>query len=218
MRQSKIFEVYEDGKRIYTRSIAPGRTVYGEPIVREGNAEYREWDPTRSKLAAAILKGSPNIGIRKGDCVLYLGAATGTTVSHVSDMVGREGIVFALDFAPRVLRELVILAESRPNIAPILADANRPETYLKRIMQPDVVFQDIAQKSQVAIFLKNCALLKKDGYGLLSVKARSIDVTKKPRDVFKEVQRQLDKDITVFDYKELQPYERDHCMFICKRR
>mgnify|MGYP000265344547 CR=1 FL=1 len=218
MKPSKVFEVYEEGRYIYTKSISPGINVYGEKTIRAGGAEYREWDPRRSKLAAAIVKGCPNVGIRKGDCVLYLGAATGTTVSHVSDMVGKEGFVFALDFAPRVVRDLVLMALKRPNIAPILGDANRPETYLSRIMQPDVVFQDIAQKNQVEIFLKNCKLLKKDGYGLLALKSRSIDVTKKPRDVFKSVQRELEKEIIVFDYKELQPFENDHCMFICKKR
>jgi fibrillarin-like pre-rRNA processing protein len=219
MRPSKVFEVYEEGKNFYTKSLAPGIKVYGETIIREGKAEYREWDPRRSKLAATIAKGSPNVGIRKGDIVLYLGAASGTTVSHVSDIVGKEGFVFALDFAPRVVRELVRLAEQRPNIAPILADANKPETYASKIIQPDVIFQDIAQKNQVGIFLKNCrAFLKKDGYALLSVKSRSIDVTKKPRDVFKLVQFQLEQEITIFDYKELQPFEKDHCMFICKKR
>jgi fibrillarin-like pre-rRNA processing protein len=219
MRPSKVFEVYEEGKNLYTKSLAPGIKVYGETIIREGKVEYREWDPRRSKLAATIAKGSPNVGIRKGDIVLYLGAASGTTVSHVSDIVGKEGFVFALDFAPRVVRELVRLAEQRPNIAPILADANKPESYAAKIIQPDVIFQDIAQKNQVEIFLKNCkAFLKKDGYALLSVKSRSIDVTKKPRDVFKLVQYQLEQEITIFDYKELQPFEKDHCMFICKKR
>jgi fibrillarin-like pre-rRNA processing protein len=219
MRQSKIFEVYEEGRSIFTRSVAPGTRVYGETILRDGKAEYREWDPRRSKLGAAIVKGCPNVGIRKGDCVLYLGSATGTTVSHVSDMVGKEGFVFALDFAPRVMRDLVIVATERPNIAPVLADANRPETYASRIMQPDIIFQDIAQKSQVEIFLKNVRMfLKKEGYALLSVKSRSIDVTKKPKQVFREVKETLERELIIFDYRELSPFEKDHCIFICKKK
>ncbi|MEM4267776.1 MAG: fibrillarin-like rRNA/tRNA 2'-O-methyltransferase [Candidatus Woesearchaeota archaeon] len=219
MKPSKVFEVFEDGKKIYTKNLVPGRRVYGENILKEGNVEYREWDPKRSKLAATIIKGSPNIGLRKGKIVLYLGASTGTTVSHVSDIVGREGFVFAIDFAPRVVRELVYLAENRPNIAPLLADANHPESYADLVGEVDVVFQDIAQKNQVEIFLRNCRIfLKNEGYGLLAVKARSIDVVKRPRDIFKEVQKQLEKEMTVFDYKELAPYEKDHCIFICKKR
>lgn len=223
MRQSKIFEVFEEkkGKRtnLYTRNLAPGRSVYGERLVQESGVEYREWDAGRSKLAATILKGSPNIGIRKGDVVLYLGAASGTTVSHVSDMVGANGFVFAIDFAPRVVRELYFLCMQRKNTAPILADANKPELYLKRVCQADVVYQDIAQKNQVDIFLKNCELfLRKGGYGLLAVKARSIDVTKKPKDIFNSVKGILEKETILIDYRELQPFQLDHCFFICKKK
>src|SRR3989338_3765739 len=173
--QSKIFEVYQDDrKRIYTINLTPGKKVYAEKLVTEKGVEYRQWDPKRSKLGAAILKGCPNTGIRKGDIVLYLGAASGTTVSHVSDIVGKEGFVFALDFAPRVVRDLVFVAEERKNIAPILSDTNRPESFADRACEVDIIYQDIAQKNQVEIFLKNIKLfLKNNGYALLAVKARS---------------------------------------------
>ena len=51
--------------------------------------EYRVWNPFRSKLAAAILGGVDKIHMKPGAKVLYLGAASGTTVSHVSDIVGK---------------------------------------------------------------------------------------------------------------------------------
>lgn len=219
MKPLQIFEVYEEkkGKRkiLFTKSFVKGKSFYGENIVGE---VYREWEPTRSKLAAAIMKGSPNIGIRKGDVVLYLGVAHGYTASFVSDIVGKEGFVFAVDFAPLVIRDAVFVAEARKNIAPILADANKPESYVDKVTQADVVYQDIAQRNQVEIFLKNCGLfLKKGGYALLAVKARSIDVTKKPKQIFKEVQKQLEKALTIIDYRNLEPFEKDHCMFICKK-
>ena len=53
-----------------------------------GKIEYRVWNPFRSKLAAAILGGVDKIHIKPGSKVLYLGAASGTTVSHVADIVG----------------------------------------------------------------------------------------------------------------------------------
>ncbi len=138
--------------------------------------EYREWDKERSKLCAAISKGCTNIGIRKGDTILYLGAATGTTVSHVSDIAGDEGFVFAVDFSSRVVRDLVYLSEKRKNIAPILADAKKPLDFAYRVSAADIVYQDIAQPNQDEIFLKNCDLfLKKGGFSLLAVKSRSID-------------------------------------------
>ncbi|MBS3097365.1 fibrillarin-like rRNA/tRNA 2'-O-methyltransferase [Candidatus Woesearchaeota archaeon] len=219
IQKSKIFEVYYEGNTIFTINLAPGKKVYDERLVKGDRIEYREWNPLKSKLAAMILKNSPNIGIRKNDVVLYLGAASGTTVSHVSDIVGNEGFIFALDFAPRVVRDLVFVSEDRKNIAPLLEDANRPERYIDKISQADVIYQDIAQKNQVEIFLKNINLfLKKDGYALLAVKARSIDVTKKPQQIFSLVKEQLEKNITIIDYRALEPYQKDHCMFICKKR
>lgn len=221
--KSKIFEVFEDkkGKRslLCTKNLVPGKSVYGERLVKQDDVEYREWDPKRSKLAAGILKGSTNLGIRKDDVVLYLGAASGTTVSHVSDIVGEQGFVFAVDFAPRVVRDLYFLCQERKNVAPILADANKPLNYVKNVCQADVVYQDIAQKNQIGILLKNCDLfLKKDGYALIAVKARSIDVTKEPKEIFRHVKQALEKSMTIIDYRELAPFQRDHCFFICKKK
>lgn len=221
--ESKIFEVYETrlGKRklLLTKNLVSGKTVYDERTFRDDGIEYREWKPEKSKLAAIILKGTPNTGIRKNDVILYLGSSTGTTVSHVSDIVGNDGFIFALDHAPRVMRELVFVCEQRKNIAPVLADANRPEQYADKVSQVDVLYQDVAQKNQVDIFLKNIDLfLKKGGYALLAVKARSVDVTKNPKQIFKQVKEQLEKEVTIIDYRELEPYQKDHCMFICKTR
>jgi len=223
LTESKIFEVFEKDlgrkKVIFTKNLVPGKKVYGERLSKEQDGEYREWDASKSKLGAAILKGSTNVGIRKGDTILYLGAASGTTVSHVSDMVNKDGFVFALDFAPRVLRDLIFVSEDRDNIAPILADANQPNTYIDRLSQVDVIFQDIAQKNQVDIFLKNIKqFLKQDGYALLALKARSIDVSRKPQAIFNEVKQELEKELTIVDYRTLEPYEQDHAIFICKNK
>ena len=206
IRESKIFEVYEDmerkRKQLYTLN----------------GTEYREWDAFKSKLAATILKGSLNIGIRKNDFVLYLGSSSGTTVSHVSDIIGNEGVVFAVDIAPRVMRDLVFLCYKRKNIVPILADAGKTFELKERISAVDVLYQDVAQKNQVEIFQKNADLFLKDGgYALLAVKARSIDVTKNPKQIFREVKGKLGESLTIIDYRELEPFQRDHCMFICKK-
>jgi fibrillarin-like pre-rRNA processing protein len=222
IQQSKIFEVYEaqEGRRrqLYTINLVPGSDVYGERLMHQNGAEYRSWDASKSKLAACILKGSPNIGIRKGDVVLYLGSASGTTVSHVSDIVGSEGLIFAVDVAPRVMRDLIFLCYKRKNIVPILADANKVNFLKERISAVDVLYQDIAQKNQLDIFLKNIGLfLKDDGYALLALKARSIDVTRQPKQIFREVGKQLEKSFSVIDCRELEPFQKDHCMFICRK-
>ncbi len=215
--------VYYQKRKLYTKSLDPGYSVYGEGFVKEkgkdGDIEFREWDIRRSKLAAAIAKEVTQIGMKEGDSILYLGCSTGTTVSHVSDIVGKDGFVFALDFAPRVMREMVFLSERRKNIAPILGDAKNPQSYASQVYEVDCVFQDIAQKEQAEIFLKNCKeFLKTGGFGLLSVKARSIDVTRRPKQIFMELRAKLEKEITIVDYRELDPLERDHCMFVCKKK
>ncbi len=218
IKPHKIFEIYSDGRHIYTKSILPGKKHFEERISAEKGEEYREFDPTRSKLAAMIMKGCTNAGIRKGDVVLYLGVSHGYTASFVSDIVNKEGLIFGVDPAPRVMRDLVFLSEQRKNIVPLLADANHPEEYQERVSGVDIVYQDIAQKNQAEIFIKNCKLfLKKGGYGLLAVKARSIDIKRKSKDLFIEIRTQLEKEFTVIDYKVLEPFERDHCMIIVKK-
>ncbi len=223
VEQHKFKGVYvaRKGKRqLYlTKNLVPGMDVYGETLFKDGATEYREWNVMRSKLGAALAKKVSQLGIYPGSKVLYLGASTGTTSSHVSDIVGPEGFVFALDFAPRTTRELVYLCEKRMNMAPLLGDARHPETYAHCVCLVDAVFQDIAQRDQAEIFMKNCdVFLKKGGFGILAVKARSVDVAKKPKQVFNEVRAFLENKITIVDYRELDPFEKDHCIFICKKK
>ncbi|HLD87186.1 MAG TPA: fibrillarin-like rRNA/tRNA 2'-O-methyltransferase [Candidatus Nanoarchaeia archaeon] len=220
---SKIFEVFEAndrGKRkLYTLNLVPGESVYGESIIPTPRGEYREWEAQKSKIASYILKGAQNIGLRKGSSVLYLGCSTGTTVSHVSDIVGPEGIVFAVDMSPIVMRSMIFLCEKRKNIAPILESATHPERLAKKAFAADMLFQDVAQKNQVDIFLNNCSLFLKDkGLGLLSVKARSIDVARNPKQIFNEVRRQLEQTMMVVDARDLGPFQKDHCMFAVRRK
>ncbi len=223
MNQYRNFKgVYESrkGKRpvLLTKNLVPGRNVYGETLIKEGGDEYREWDFMRSKLAAALIKEISQIGIKENDIVLYLGAASGTTVSHVSDIVGKDGFIYAVDFAPRVVRDLIFVAQDRKNVAPILGDANKPETYSSLVSEVDVIYQDIAQRNQAEIFMKNMKYLKKEGFALLCVKARSIDNARRPKLIFQEIRSFLEKQITIVDYRELDPFEKDHCIFVCKKK
>ncbi len=220
LRPHQIFEIYQDkdSKRIFTKSCFPGKVHFEEKIITEDSAEYREFDPRRSKLAAMIIKGCTNVGIRKNDVVLYLGISHGYTASFISDIIGKEGLIFGIDPAPRVMRDLVFLAAERPNIVPILADANHPETYLTRVSQTDILYQDVAQRNQEDIFIRNCKLfLKPGGYGLLAVKAKSINIKKRSKDIFIEIRKKLEQEFTVIDYKILEPFEKDHCLIIVKK-
>lgn len=215
-----VFEMRKkSGSVVLTKNFVPGRTVYSEKLFREGSEEFRDWDPKRSKLCAGIFKGIKTTGIKPGDFVLYLGASTGTTPSHVSDIVGEDGFVFALDFAPRVVRNLVYVCEVRKNMTPLLADANKPESFAQFICPVDVVYMDIAQKNQTEIFLKNVDLfLKRGGFAILALKARSIDVTQDPASIFKQVRIELSQKVDIIDEKYLGPFEKDHSLFVCKKR
>jgi fibrillarin-like pre-rRNA processing protein len=223
IEQVRKFPAYErksDRRNIYTKNLTPGRAFFAEQLVTQDGVEYRSLDVSRSKLGAGIKKDLSQIGIKEGDVVLYLGASHGFTPSFVSDMVGPNGFVFCLDVAPRVVRDLVFVCEARENMAPILADANQPDTYKDLITpQVDIIFQDISQRNQVEIFQKNCEkYLKSGGFGLLAVKARSIDVTMRPRDIFMRVRHELGDHAMVVDYKELDPFERDHALFVIKKK
>ncbi|HVP92352.1 MAG TPA: fibrillarin-like rRNA/tRNA 2'-O-methyltransferase, partial [Acidobacteriota bacterium] len=100
-RFSAIYQItLEDGaQRLATKNLTPRINVYGERLLRVEGVEYRVWDAFRSKLAAAILKNLQTVPIEPDHRVLYLGAASGTTASHVSDIVGEKGHVYCVEFA-----------------------------------------------------------------------------------------------------------------------
>jgi len=215
-----VYTVIEDdgSERIATKNLVPGQKVYGERIVKWKGEEYRIWNPNRSKLAAAILNDLKNFPIKPGTTVLYLGIASGTTASHVSDIIGWEGKIFGIEFSPRVLRELVPLVEERRNIIPILGDATKPEEYRALVTKVDVIFEDVAQPTQAKILVDNAkAYLKSGGYGMISIKSRSIDVTKEPEKVFREVEKELGEYFEVVERISLEPYEKDHALIVVRK-
>src|SRR6056297_245428 len=117
-------------KQFLTENLDRGRSVYGEKLKHSGNMELRVWDPHRSKLGAALHQNARGTFIRPTSRVLYLGASSGTTVSHISDIVV-DGIVYAVEFSPRSIRELVQNCTDRSNVVPILEDANQPQRFSK---------------------------------------------------------------------------------------
>jgi len=215
--------IYRDkyGRRptYYTKSAYPGFRGFEERTDKFNGEEYREIKPERSKFVAAIAKGLSQTGVKKGSTVLYLGASHGYTPSFMSDIIGKEGFMFCLDFAPRVVKDLVFVCEKRSNMAPLLEDASHPENYANVVPKVDVIFQDIAQRNQLKIFLDNCDMyLKSGGFGLLALKARSMDVSREPKDLFREVKAELEKRMPVVDYRELAPFEKDHAFFVVKKK
>ena len=203
-------KVYSKDGNIATKNLTPGIFVYGEELIQE-DEEYRIWNPRRSKLAAALLNGLENLNIKETSKVLYLGASTGTTVSHISD-IAINGRIYAVEFSPTTAKKLVQLSRQRDNIAPILGDARKPKEYLNIVEKTDLVYCDVAQPTQTELFMKNMNLISKDdGVGLLMIKARSIDVVQKPKKVFKDQELKLkEKGFKIIEKVKLEPYEKDH--------
>ena len=214
--EDSILWVDVDGeRRICTENLSKGVDVYGERLIKVKGVEYRVWDPFRSKLAVAIIKGLKYLPIKYGIKVLYLGASTGTTASHVSDIVGSGGLVFCVESASRVARELIArVATYRSNIIPIIEDARRPNAYFSVTGKVDVVYCDIAQPDQTEIAMTNCKMyLKKGGYLILVIKTRSIDVTKEPKYVVdNEVARLRTNGFDIEEVINLQPFDKDHAI------
>ena len=179
-----------------------GPPVYGEPT----DGEWRRWDPRRSKLGAMLEQGVET-GLEGGETVLYLGAAAGTTVGHVADFAGPT---YAVEFAARPTRDLLSAADDRENLFPLLKDARKPETYAHVVEPVDVIVQDVATRGQARVALANRRFLRDDGRLLLSVKARSEDVTGDPEAVFDEAVETLSEGYEVRERQRLEPFHDDH--------
>lgn len=186
------------GSGIATR----GESVYGEPT----DGEWRRWNSHRSKLGAMLVEDAET-ELVGGETVLYLGAASGTTVSHVADFAGPT---YAVEFAPRPMRDLLTVAEARPNLFALLKDARKPESYAHVVEPVDVVVQDVATRGQARVALENRRFLKDDGRLLAAIKARSEDVTRDPRDVFEDVLDELRTKYEILETIRLEPYHDDH--------
>ncbi|CAE7359745.1 fbl [Symbiodinium sp. CCMP2592] len=207
---------------LVTRNLVPGESVYGEKrLVAEAadgeeKIEYRVWNPFRSKLGAGIVGGIGACPVKPGAKVLYLGGASGTTVSHVSDMVGPEGVVYAVEFSHRSGRDLTNMAKRRPNVVPIVEDARQPQRYRMLIGMVDVIFSDVAQPDQARIVTHNAGFfLKNNGWVMISIKANCVDSTAAPEAVFAMEIDKLRKDgVKPKEQLTLEPYHRDHALVV----
>ena len=216
--QSFFWIKSEGQKKLATENMVPGNQVYKEKLIIKKNIEYRLWDPFRSKLAAAMMNDLDYFPFENKSQILYLGASTGTTVSHISDIVGPNGIVFAVEHASRVARDFLDrVATYRKNIMPILQDARKPKEYFSVFGKVDVVYVDIAQPDQTEIAIDNCEMfLKKGGYFFLVIKTRSIDVIKAPKRIVDEEIEKLKPRFDILQTIDLHPYDKDHAMVISK--
>lgn len=216
MKSTEMQGIFRDKNKIFTENpkSCKGLKVYNERLVKLKGKEYRSWNPYRSKFAAAILNGL-KIEIKPNSKILYLGAATGTTVSHISDII-KEGLVYSVENSPVAVKSLIQLSKIRKNIIPILVDANHPDRYSSILSMVDFIYQDISQRNQAEIFISNTSrYLRKNGKGILMVKARSIDVSLNPKKAYEIVCSKLENSgLKIKEMIDLAPYEKDHVAII----
>ena len=217
MKPTEIEGVFKEKNKIFTENLdsCKGIKVYNEKLISYKNKEFRSWNPYRSKLAAAILKGFKNIKIKVDSKILYLGAATGTTVSHISD-IAKEGVIYAVESSPLAVKKLLQLCKKRQNVIPILSDAHHPDRYGTVVPSVDIVYQDISQRDQTVIFINNVLrYLRKNGQGIIMVKARSINVSLEPKQAYKLVTDKLKKHgFNIVNFINISHYEKDHAAVV----
>ncbi|MGM0717298.1 MAG: fibrillarin-like rRNA/tRNA 2'-O-methyltransferase [Halobacteriota archaeon] len=192
------------------RLATEGKPVYGEPT----DGSWRRWDPRRSKLGAMFELGIET-GLDGGETVLYLGAAAGTTVSHVADFAGPT---YAVEFAARPARDLLDAAVPRGNLFPLLKDARKPDTYAHVVEPVDAIVQDVATRGQAKVALANRRFLKDGGHLLLAVKPRSEDVVRDPEAVRADVVETLEADYEIIETHSLEPFHGDHFGIVATTR
>ena len=218
MEIKKLFDgVYLIDGKLATENVDRGNRVYGEVLVTNESKEYRLWNPYRSKLAAAIINGLKNFKLANDSKVLYLGAATGTTSSHVSD-IASNGQVFCVELSERNMRDLIKVCERRKNMFPILSDANNTENYSKNVGICDIIYQDVSARDQASILNKNSEMLKRGGYAYFIIKSQSIDVSKKPEDVFSESLKDMQQNFELIEKVKLEPFDDLHMFAVLRKR
>ena len=217
--KENFFWIKSEGEqKLATENLVPGNQVYKEKLVTKKGIEYRLWDPFRSKLAASIKNRLEDFPFKENSSVLYLGVSTGTTVSHISDIVGPKGMIFGVEHSSRVARDFLDrVASHRKNIIPIIQDARQPKDYFSVYDKVDIVYSDIAQPDQTEIAISNCkSYLKNKGYLFLVIKTRSIDVTQSPKKIIENESRKLLTNFEIIQRIDLYPYDKDHAMVIAK--
>jgi len=209
-----LYLLEEEDFKLVTVNLIPGYKSCNEEIITISEVEYRVWSPYNSKIGAALTKGLKTLPCSTGSRILYLGIASGTTASYLSDVIGSEGLIYGVDFSARALRDLLPVAEKRSNIIPILGDARKPEQYASVVETVDMIYCDVAQPKQAKLLLNNAKMfLKEKGQSLLVIKARSIDVAAQPEKIFERERKELTSNgFKILQSLRLDPFQKDHMM------
>ena len=214
----EIFKgVFAEAGRFYTKNLVRGFKVHGERLLERNGVEYREWNPYKSKLGAAIALGLKHFPFAPGGKVLYLGAAHGVTPSFISDIVGPKGMVYCIEISPITMRDLINVCEKRHNMIPVLGDARKPEEYAE-LEKVDVVFEDVADPQQAEITLRNARFLRRGGFALIAIKARAIDSVEEPAKIYERNKMKFRSQYALVEEIILDKFEKDHMFLVLKKK
>ncbi len=206
---------------LVTLNLTPGKDAEGEKLIKQQTKEietstfleYRVWNPFRSKLGAAILGGIEDINIKPGTKVLYLGAACGVTISHISDIIGSDGLLYAVESSLHDAGKLLTLAKDRLNIIPIVEEASEPWRYQKLVGTVDTIYCDLPGPDQVTVLAANAnCFLQPNGAFLIVVSSDAISSENADVVYAKEVMRLRENEFKPYEQLTLEPYERNHAV------
>jgi fibrillarin-like pre-rRNA processing protein len=223
MRKTRVLRPFRESPRLvrregtertelWTETVGVPPAVYGERWIESSGRDYRQFEPGRSKLAAAVLRGWTGDLPRPGERWLYLGAASGTTASHVADLVGPGGRVYAVEKSVRPFARLYGLSERWPNLLPILADAREPGAYSDLVPEVDGVYADIAQPDQLEIVRRNAALFLRAAGApiLIALKTASMGRERAPAAHLAHGEHELESVVDLAPSVKLDPFHRAH--------
>lgn len=201
-----------DRTELFTETVGDLPPVYGERWVHVAGKAYRSFEPARSKVSAGVVHGWSGPLPAPGERWLYLGAATGTTASHLADLVGPNGRVYAVERSPRPFSRLLALTARWPNLLPILADARDPRSYGSLVPPVDGLYADVAQPDQVEIVRANAELFL-TGPGtavVLALKTASMGRHRTAPAHLEEAERQLARGVRRVPSVRLDPFHKGH--------
>jgi fibrillarin-like pre-rRNA processing protein len=204
---------------LFTETLARPPSLYGERVRERPESSLRFFDPFRSKLAAALIRAPRLRPPAPGERWLYLGAAGGTTASHVADLVAPLGEVYAVEKSPRPSLRLLELAGRMTNLLPIFADAHQPAEYRALVPPVDGLYLDVAQPDQARIAVENARMfLRPGGYLLLFLKTASLARDRSLELQLRSVERELATDFALEPPLPLAPFHRSHLLMAGRMR
>jgi len=201
-----------DRSELFTEAVGGLPPVYGERWVEVDGRAFRAFEPGRSKLAAGIARAWTGPVPKSGERWLYLGAATGTTASHIADLVGPNGAVYAIERSPRPFARLLALAERWPPLLPILGDARALRDYSALVPPVAGIYVDVAQPDQVEIVRSNAALFleRPGGAVVVALKTASMGRERDPAGHLREAEAQLRPLVELAPSVRLDPFHKGH--------